>query len=109
MIVYLNDGIIAAMPDDPVSGGYNQNEVFTSEAPPRQYYGKMTVTSPCSYGENNVLKQAASPPLAYQVSPPLAYEALWLYFLCVGKPKGFMLHKSLPVALDPIFFCGASN
>jgi hypothetical protein len=75
MIVYLNDGIIAAMPDDPVGGGYNQNEVFTSEAPPRQYYGKMTVTSPCSYGENNVLKQAASPPLAYQVSPPLAYES----------------------------------
>jgi hypothetical protein len=36
MIVHLNDGIIAAMPDDPVSGGYNKQEVFTAAAAPSQ-------------------------------------------------------------------------
>jgi hypothetical protein len=76
MIVHLNNGIIAAMPNDPVSGSYNKDEVFTSEAPPRQCYGNsMTVTSPCSYNEHNVLKQPASPPLACQTSPPLAYQS----------------------------------
>jgi hypothetical protein len=76
MIVNLGYGIIAAMPIDPVGVGYNANNVFTSGAAPRQYYGNsMTVTSPCTYDENNVLKQPASPRLAYQTSPPPTYQS----------------------------------
>jgi hypothetical protein len=76
MIVHLNDGIIAAMPDDPVGGSYNEQGVFTAAAAPPQCYGNsMTVISSCGYNENNVFKQPASPPRAYQTSPPLAGQS----------------------------------
>lgn len=74
MIVNLGDGVIAAMPNDAVDCGYNQNNVFTSAASPRQYHGNsLAVTSvrrqaDCGYDMNNVFKQPASPPLAHQSS-----------------------------------------
>jgi hypothetical protein len=69
MIVHLNDGIIAAMPDDPV-GGYNKQQVFTAAAEPPQ----CSVTSQrrqvghldCQYDACHVFHEPASPPLAYQ-------------------------------------------
>src|SRR5713226_5623377 len=71
MIINLGDGVIAAMPDDAVDCGYDENNVFTSAASPRQYHGNsLAVTSvrrqaDCGYNMNNVFKQPAAPPLAY--------------------------------------------
>ncbi len=79
MIINLGDGVIAAMPEDAVDCGYNENNVFTSAASPRQYHS-LAVTSvrrqaDCGYNMNNVFKQPTSPPLAYQTSPPLAHQS----------------------------------
>ena len=81
MIMNLGHGVIAAMPNDAVDCGYDENNVFRSAASPRQYHGNsLDVTSvrrqaDCGYDMNNVFKQPTSPPLAYQASPPLAHQS----------------------------------
>lgn len=103
MIVHLGDGIIAAMPNDSVSGSYNEQNVFTSAAPPRQCYEEMTVTSlrrqvdhiDCDYDVNNVFKQPASLPLAYQTSPPVAYQSPVVVLSLRRQAEKFYAFRSL--------------
>jgi hypothetical protein len=76
MIVRLNDGIIAAMPEDPVSGGYDKQGVFTvAAASPQASVTSLRQVDPvdCHYDACHVFHQPASPPLASQPSP-LAYQ-----------------------------------
>ncbi len=78
MIINLGDGVIAAMPDDAVD---------------------------CGYDENNVFKQPAAPPLAYQTSPPLAYQsAVAVLSLRRQAERFYALQMSLGRSCGPHIF-----
>jgi len=107
MIVQLNDGIIAAMPDDPVSGGYNKQEVFTVAASPQAALRQVDPVD-CHYDACHVFHQPASPPLASQPSP-LTYRRPVAVLSLRRHAERFYAARLAGRSLGPHIFFGINN